>query len=341
MVGDCLEEGLAGDGADGAPAADRAPAVFAASLLRDQRPEAPTLLGALADAWVRGAEVDWERVFDGSGARRVPLPGYAFQRERFWLSSGAGAGDLAAVGQIAARHPLLGASVRLASDGGSLLTGRLSLQTHPWLADHAVLGTVLLPGTAFVELALRAGAEVGCPLLDELVLEAPLVLGEDGGVQLQVAVGAPLESGGRAVEIYSAPDPVGGLQRGAGPEQGAGDGSDSETLWTRHASGVLGTAEDVSVAEDLAGAWPPEGAEQVNLDGLYERLGAVGFDYGPAFQGLQRVWRRGEELFAEATLLEGAGGGAHGFHLHPALLDSLFQPSFWTRPPCSYNILND
>ena len=147
----CLEE------PDGGHVAGEAGPVLA-PLMRKGGPEPEVLLGALGQAHVEGIDVDWGVLLQASNAKRVDLPTYAFQSRRFWIAGGPGLGDLAAAGQVAADHPLLGASVTLA-DGGLVLTGRVSLQTHPWLADHAVLETVLLPGTAFVEIALRAATE--------------------------------------------------------------------------------------------------------------------------------------------------------------------------------------
>ena len=94
---------------------------------------------------------------------RVDLPTYPFQRERHWLPSGGGATDAADLGLGDAGHPLLGAEVALADDDRLVLTGRVSLQTHPWLADHAVHGTALLPGAAFVELVLHAAGRSRLP----------------------------------------------------------------------------------------------------------------------------------------------------------------------------------
>ncbi len=135
---------------------------------------------SLAEAQARGAKLDWHAFFAGSGAKAVPLPTYPFQRKRYWLNASDGAAGLLEAGLAATDHPLLGAAIEDPEGEGLALTGRASLDAHPWLADHAVFGTVLLPGTAFVELALRAGAEVGAPVLEELTLEAPLVLAEDG-----------------------------------------------------------------------------------------------------------------------------------------------------------------
>jgi acyl transferase domain-containing protein/NADPH:quinone reductase-like Zn-dependent oxidoreductase/NADP-dependent 3-hydroxy acid dehydrogenase YdfG/acyl carrier protein len=292
----------------------------AVPLLRGERPEAEALFGALAEVWVRGVDIDWPVVFEGSGARRVALPTYAFQRERYWLQHSRGAGDMASAGQTSAEHPLLSAVVALADDGGWLFTGRISLESHPWLADHAIMGTVLLPGTAFLELALHVGGELGCPTVSELTLEAPLVLSEQGALALQLSIGEPDEFGQRSLAIHSR------------RELGTPDGRPSEAEWTRHASGVLAAYEaalDGAVqarAEMLAGdSWPPQDAQAIDLDGLYDTLAGRGFEYGPVFQGLQATWRRGDELFAEVVLSAEQRDEAASFGIHPALLDSAFH----------------
>ncbi|MCZ1020965.1 type I polyketide synthase [Streptomyces noursei] len=297
---------LAATGAtDGAPdAADGVPATLA--VLRPGRPEAETLTAALAGLHTRGAAVQWEPYFQGTGARRTDLPTYAFQRRRYWPKSlPATGGDVRAAGLGAAHHPLLTAAVSVANSDGLLLTGRLSQRTHPWLADHAVRGTVLLPGTAFLELAVRAGDEAGCGRVEELTLAAPLLLPEEGGVQVQVWVGSPDESGRRAVSVHSRPD---------GPE---------ELPWTQHAAGTLVTGEHH--ADFDATAWPPTDAQPLDLDGFYGRLADTGFAYGPLFQGLHAAWRRGEDVYAEVTLPETDGSDAESaasFAIHPALLDA-------------------
>ncbi|MFF9352725.1 SDR family NAD(P)-dependent oxidoreductase [Streptomyces sp. NPDC014734] len=284
-------------------------ASFAAAL-RAGRPEPEALVAAVARAHTRGAAVDWDAFFAGTGAAHVELPTYAFQRKRYWLRSPAGAvGDVESAGLGRADHPLLGAAVPLADSDGFLFTGRLSLETHPWLADHAVMGTVLLPGTAFVELAVRAGDQVGCDRLDELTIEAPLILPEHGALQLQIMVGAPLDAGHRTVELYS-------RARDAAVEE----------PWTRHATGVLTTGAP-QPSFDLA-AWPPPGAEAAAVEGLYEHLAQGGFAYGPVFQGLKAAWLRGDEVFAEVELPEDRRSEAAAFGLHPALLDAALHATF-------------
>ncbi|WP_460625079.1 SDR family NAD(P)-dependent oxidoreductase, partial [Kitasatospora kifunensis] len=281
-------------------------------VLRKDRSEESTAVQALARLHVHGAKVDWTAIFAGTGARTVDLPTYAFQHQRFWPTGSAlRAGDVRFAGLEPAAHPLLTGAVELPGSDGFLLTGRLSVQSHPWLADHVVLGSVLVPGTALLELAIRAGNEVGCEVVEELTLAAPLVLPAQGSVGLQVAVGAPDASGRRALSVHSKP----GTDR---------SGTGAEAGWILHASGVLNAEAAEPVVFDSS-VWPPADAEPVSVEGAYERFVDAGFEYGPVFQGLQAVWRRGEELFAELALPADVDGGAFG--LHPALFDAALHAS--------------
>ncbi|MEU8089128.1 type I polyketide synthase [Micromonospora sp. NPDC049101] len=229
------------------------------------------------------------------------MPTYPFQRSRFWLESGPDVGDVAAMGLRSADHPLLGAAVGLAESDGLVLTGKLSLRTHPWLADHTVLGQVVLPGTAYLELALQAGEQVGCERLDELTHEAPLILPEDGELALQLTVGVPEDSGRRTLTLHS--------RRGEEP-------------WTCHARGVLAPDDTPDDHPDLA-SWPPPGATPVDVRSFYDDLDGTAFRYGPAFEGLSAAWRRGAELFVEVDPAQGPSVAGYG--VHPALLDSGLQ----------------
>ncbi|WP_370934855.1 type I polyketide synthase [Amycolatopsis sp. cg13] len=267
------------------------------AVLRKDRAEAESAAAAVATLFTLGGTVDWDAFY--SGAHVVELPTYAFQRKRYWLDNptGARARGVAEVGQREAAHPLLGAVVGTADSGGVVLTGRLSLAAQPWLADHVVQGNALFPGTAFVELAVRAGDEVGCGRVDELTLAAPLILPEQGAVRLQVTVGAEEDDGTRALGIFSQ--------------------AEDADEWVQHGSGRLSPASEPSA---VAAAWPPAGATEIDVTSRYDELAAQGFDYGPVFAGLRRAWQAGDVLAAEVALPEHADGSAFG--LHPALLDA-------------------
>nr|WP_269671616.1 SDR family NAD(P)-dependent oxidoreductase [Streptomyces pactum] len=266
------------------------------------------MLISLAQAYARGVDVDWTALLPEVPRHGLPeLPTYAFQRERFWVGRSVGAGDVRSVGLSVTGHAWVGAGVVLAEGDGVVLAGRLSVESQGWLADHAVWGSVLVPGTGLVELALRAGGEVGCGRVEELTLQAPLVLPEVGGVQVQVRVGGPDGSGHRTVTIHSRPD-----QDTAGP---------LPAPWTCHATGTL-TGPATEPGWDLAGTWPPAGATPADPDGLYERLRGDGLEYGPAFQGLHAAWRRGDEVYAEIRLPEDRHADTDRFGIHPALLDA-------------------
>ncbi|MGW3431299.1 type I polyketide synthase [Streptomyces melanosporofaciens] len=278
------------------------------SVLRKDRSEIQSLTMALAELHVHGTTVKWDAVFAGRGARRVELPTYAFQRQRYWLETAPAAGDVTSAGLNSPDHPLLGAAVALADTDSYLFTGRLSVATQPWLADHVFAETVLFPGTAFVEVALRAAEQVGYERLDELTIETPLVLPARGAAQIQLTVGEPDEAGARSLNLYS-----------------RSEDAQPDDPWTRHTTGLLtrdpATTAPEAVAADFA-VWPPAEAKPIDVDGLYDRFIDVGFAYGPAFQGLRAAWRRGDEIFAEIDLPETQDAEAARYGLHPALLDA-------------------
>ncbi|MBH5333910.1 SDR family NAD(P)-dependent oxidoreductase [Streptomyces pactum] len=281
------------------------------SLRRDEGgPE--RFLTSLAEAHVAGVTVDWPVLFAGSGAKKVALPTYPFQHERFWLTPGAAAGDAAAAGLGRVEHPVLAATVQLGGRDEWVFTGRLSQDSQPWTRDHTVFGTVLVPGTALVEMVLTAGREVGCEVLDELVLEAPLVLEDDAARQFQITVGEAGEDGRREVAVHSRPE----------------SGSEDERREAIcHGRGRLTAA--AGPAEPFPVHWPPAGAEPVAVGDLYPRLADLGLGYGPLFQGVRAAWRSGQDVFAEVALPDDAG--TDGFAVHPALFDAALHGSMLAK----------
>ncbi|WP_341874624.1 type I polyketide synthase, partial [Salinispora arenicola] len=277
------------------------------------------LMTSMAELFVLGVALNWAAILpSGSASAHVDLPTYAFDHRHYWLRMADSATDAASLGLVGADHPLLGAVLPLPQTDGLVFTSRLSLRSHPWLADHAIGGVVLVPGTVYVDLAVRAGDEFGFGVLEELVIEAPLVLPENTGVRLQVAVGGPGENGSRPVAVYS-------LQEGADD-------------WTRHAVGLLSTTTTPETGFDFT-AWPPQGVRQVDIEGFYTDLVERGYAYGPAFQGLRAVWRRGDEVFAEVALPDDHREDAGKFGIHPALLDAALHTNAFANPDDDRKVL--
>jgi acyl transferase domain-containing protein/acyl carrier protein len=295
---------LAGPGGELDPGTEFIP------LLRKDQDAAGSLVAGLARAWTHGVAVDWAALL-GTG-QRVDLPTYAFTRQRYWPEPAlAPAADVTSAGLGAVGHPLLGAAVELAGGTGYVLTGRLSVRTQPWLAGHVVAGTVLLPETAFVEMALVGADAAGCDRIAELALETPLVLSADstsGAVRVQVVVGARDDDGHRTVQIYSQ---LSGAAR--------------ETAWVRHASGTLsGGQAEPELGPDLT-VWPPQDATPLDATHLLAGLTEAGYWFGPAFQPVRAAWQRDDDVFAEVTLPDDLAGGAARFGLHPALLPAILH----------------
>ncbi|NED81095.1 SDR family NAD(P)-dependent oxidoreductase, partial [Streptomyces sp. SID11233] len=273
-------------------------------------------LASAAELFVRGIDIDWSALFDGTGARIVDLPTYAFQRTRHWApTSPAGVGDAAAArfGMVWETHPLLGGALPVASTGETVFAGRISLTEHPWIADHAVRGRTLLPGTAFVELALHAAAATGCATVEELSLEAPLVLVGHRAAQVQVRVETPDGRGRRRLTVHSRPESTADAE---------------EAAWTRHGESLIAPAPAAapSAVADWATAWPPAGAEEVEPADVYGQFSDLGYEYGEVFAGIEALWRGEGEVFAEIRLPARVRADAAGYGVHPALLDAALQP---------------
>ncbi|MDG9723683.1 type I polyketide synthase [Streptomyces sp. DH41] len=288
--------------------ADRGARAAVLGTLRRDKGGARWFAAALGTAHVSGVEIDADALF-GTGSRRVELPTYPFQRERYWYSAPARRGDLSAVGLREAAHPLLGTGVELPESGSVVYTARLGADTQPWLADHALLGTALLPGAALVDLAGWAGRQSGCDRTDELILQAPVALPDTGALELRLLVAAAGEDGRRTLTVHSR-------------EAGAAPG----TPWTRHAEAVVAPAPGTEPRAVAPAPWPPAAATPVphgEPASFYEDFAARGYDYGPAFRGFRAGWTQGDTVHAEVHLPEQATGTGYG--IHPALLDAALQ----------------
>ncbi|MDQ2959275.1 MAG: type I polyketide synthase [Actinomycetota bacterium] len=308
-------------------------------LVRADSDEVGSVLAGAGRLWAAGVEVDWAATMPtakAGRARRVELPTYPFQRQRYWLdATPATSGSPHAHGLSDTHHPLLNAALAVAGGEGLVLTGRVALAEQPWLADHAVHDRVLLPGTALLDLALAAARTAGCDRVDELTLGAALVLPEQGAVQLQAVVDGPDADGTRPIRVY------------ARPEVESGDAD--LAAWTQHAAGTLSSAEtqnaphvpggpvrsvEAAPIDSVPADWPPAG-DPVEVAELDARLSAAGFEYGPAFQGIRALWQRDGEVSAEVELT----GQAGNFGVHPALLDAALHPMAMLLAPADGPVL--
>ncbi len=271
--------------------------------------EVTQFVGLLARLYGAGAEIDWSSLFAGRSPARIPLPTYAFQRQRYWLA------PLRDASSGSSDHPILTGVVALAGRDESLFTARVSSATHPWLTEHAIFGSVLMPGTGFVELALAAGARLGLHSVEELLLEAPLLLGDATAVDIQLGVEPADDAGRRRFVIHS---------------RAVAEANGAVSEWVSHANGMLAPAAEGIPAWVESGwpesrSWPPANAEPVPADGLYDRLAELGFGYGPTFQGVTSIWRDGDDLLVEVSLPAESAEQAGAFGIHPALFDATFH----------------
>jgi acyl transferase domain-containing protein/acyl carrier protein len=289
-----------------------APPAALAPTLRNGQPEPETVLHAIATLHATGTSVNWPALLGSRPGRLPDLPTYAFQHERYWLTKPTTGTDLSHAGLTAADHPFLRAMTQL-PDGTHVFSGRISAETHPWLNDHAVMETAILPGTGFVELALHAARSAGDYAVDDLTLYAPLVIPEQGAVQLNVSIEPADESGTRAIAIHS---------RNTGDDIDDGE-------WIRHAAGAL-VQRDAQLTQPpaLASSWPPADATPLATDDLYDHLAERGYNYGSKFRGLRAAWAGGDRVYAEIELADPLSGDDTLFGIHPALLDATLHSLF-------------
>ncbi|WP_434739545.1 SDR family NAD(P)-dependent oxidoreductase [Micromonospora sp. SH-82] len=273
--------------------------VTGVSTLRRDHDGASEFLRNLLRAHVHGVDVDLRPAV--AHGRLVDLPTYPFDRQRLWPKPHRRA-DASSLGVRDSAHPLLHAAVDVPGHGGAVFTGRLSPDEQQWLTQHVVGGRNLVPGSVLVDLALTAGADVGVPVLEELVLQQPLVLTAAGAL-LRLSVGAADEDGRRTVEIHAAEDVS----------------DPAEARWSAYATGTL--AVGVAGGGRDGTPWPPPGATALTVTDHYDTLAELGYEYGPAFQALRAAWQHGDAVYAEVSL----DSAEEGYAFDPVLLDAVAQ----------------
>uniref|UniRef100_UPI0021E52480 non-ribosomal peptide synthetase n=1 Tax=Mycobacterium simulans TaxID=627089 RepID=UPI0021E52480 len=196
----------------------------------------------------------------------------------------------------------------LADQDQIVLTGRLSTTTHDWLAGLQVDGSVVFPATGFIDVVLQAGEYFGFPVIDELVVHAPLVLAAGAATDLQISVHALDEQGRRAFSVHAR----------------TGDQLHSRATWTAHASGTLSNRAPAlsSLPSPSSGA-----VAAVEQDSFYEQLAQRGLAYSGAFCSLRGMGSdpaNPDIIYAEVALPAEVNTGGYG--IHPTLLDAALHP---------------
>nr|WP_073939459.1 type I polyketide synthase [Streptomyces sp. TSRI0107] len=252
---------------------------------RPNTPEAETFESALAHLHASGHT---PTTYNPTGHIAPGLPTYAFQRQSYWLPTPPAPAKTT-------DHPWLDTAIHL-TDDRTVLTGRISLTTHPWLADHTIADTPLLPATAFLDLTLHAAHHTDTPNIQDLTLEQPLPL-TTATTHFQITINAPDPEGQRTLTIHTQPTP--------------------DAPFTRHATATLTTTPTTPTAL----TWPPT-SPPLDTSHLYEALADHGYTYGPTFQNLTHAWHDPHtgNLHAETTLAPNTQTTGHT--LHPALLDA-------------------
>ena len=252
--------------------------------------------------------MDWAGFDRGYARQTVSLPTYPFERDRYWIEPA----PTRRPEPISYRHPLLHRRVRSAALREAVFETSLSRATHPWIFDHRVHGTVILPGTGFVEIGLAAAVQLwgeGSHAVEDLSIHTALVVRDDGPTTLQAIVS---EVEGRSVlRVFSS----------------TSDGSDAGTDagWTMHAEATLVRHAEHAEAVPNAAASPMTlGGESLAPADFYARLDEKGLALGPAFRGLQEIHYRAGEAYARISVPEIVGHDP-AYVVNPVLLDNAIQ----------------
>jgi acyl transferase domain-containing protein len=285
-------------------------AIWLASL-RKGRSDRESMLESAGRLHVHGQPIAWPAVCD-AGARRVDLPTYPFQRERYWFDTAFPPRSARTMAGTPTGHPLLGD--RIASPL-QLFQSSLSIATTPWLSDHRIYGNALLPGAAFIEFAMAAGREVlGSDdiAITDISLREGLTIPETGSVTVQVVV-TPQEGGSQQIQVFSqSPADVNAEPAHDGPE------------WRLHLEAIASPSESVPPSAGIP-ALQADGRVDRDVVAYYDHLTAQGAMYGPGFRCITAIARSNGVVLGRMQLPAALGSDRLDYHLHPALLDSAIQ----------------
>ena len=276
--------------------------------LRRHKAERGTLLHTLGRLYTMGFAPEWRSLYPG-GARVVRLPIYPWHRRRCWIDAPGADGGA----QPKPERPLQARRVRSPAFDGVAWDVRLRAEAGSFLADHRIHDMLLLPATAYLELALSAGGGTlgaGALMLEDVAFQEPLVLDPEEEREVQTLV-RPTGAGAATFQIYS-------LRSSA---------ADEHADWILHAAGsVRLVPDDAGAAASASSVSLPDLAArytaELAADDFYQRLRARGFQFGPGFRGIRKLWQAPGAAFGRIELPEPWRTGAEAYRIHPALLDA-------------------
>jgi acyl transferase domain-containing protein/acyl carrier protein len=294
------------------------------SSLRPGRDDWTEILLSLQALYHAGAPVDWKGFDRAYPRRKIRLPNYPFQRQRFWFEFGDKANNDSQPDSFSDRpkmHPLLGSRLCSPVLKETVFQSQLSARVPAFLEDHQICGQVVFPAAAYVEIVL-AGADHlfgdGMHSIEKLSLDQALRLDVARQTTVQTVL-QTREEGSAEFEVFSAPD----------------DGQASGTGWTQHAKGRVARVTDGQVPESgssLLSTLRSRCTESVDTAVMYQVLSEQSLRFGPAFRNLRALWRSAGETVAEIVLADSLLSRSADYRLHPALLDACFQAAAHALP---------
>jgi len=278
--------------------------------LRKGRSDWDTLLTSLGELFARGAEINWNALqADYPAGRRIALPTYPFQRDRYWVEPE----EPTASPTAPSSH--LNGPVRIPPGGDLGFSLALNSTTPAYVRDHRIFNTVIFPGSGYLDLIVEAAQALGyaaCRITDFEIFEA-LVLPEEQQFSVQIVL-RPQENGQASFEVFSLEESAGGSLQTAGE-------------WKKRAAGTLAPETDPEeINADLTGL-QSRYAIQVDAAEYYQRLAVIGLEYGERFRGLEGLWReqRSGSALGKVALPAAVAREAKDFTIHPGVLDACFQ----------------
>ncbi|MBC6435614.1 type I polyketide synthase [Nostoc sp. HG1] len=277
------------------------------SSLRRGQPERATLLSSLGNLYNLGFTVDWQQLYAESEYQVVSLPSYPWQRERYWFEAKP---QTKLTNSKTNLHPLLGQKVRSAIKE-TLFESELSINLQPFLVGHQVYGIVVLPGAAYLEIALAAAkvAFSSGSSLQQVLIQEPLIIPEDASRVVQLIL-TPEGVGQASFQILSQ--------------------ADDASSWIQHATGKIQAGQTNSGEIVSLKDFQARFQEELSAKTYYQNLRNRGLEYGESFQGIEQLWRRDGEALGRIRLPLGLVSEAAAYELHPVLVDSGFQLLFAT-----------